>query len=261
MIDSHAHLNDKRFAQDLAEVIERAQEQGVKAIINVGYDLVSSYKAVEIAEHHECCFAVVGLHPHDAKAYSLDLMESVKALTKHKKVLALGETGLDYYYTFSSKEEQLKSFHAHMQAGVEYNLPVVIHSRDAAQDTLDVVRAYPKSSCLLHCYSGSREHAEEYTKLGHMLSFAGPVTFANAHKLRSVVESVSLDHMLLETDCPYLTPVPNRGRRNEPSYVSYVGEAIARIKGVSKEELFAVTAENTQRFFRFCLTEKDGLIL
>lgn len=250
LIDSHAHLNDPRFAEDVAEVVARAREAGVEAIVNVGYDLESSETAVRLAERFPGLWAVVGLHPHDAKFWTAELYASLKTLAGHEKVLAIGETGLDYYYDNSPREEQREVFRRQLGLAEELGLPVVIHSRDAAQDTLEILREFPQVSCLLHCYSGSLEMAEIYMEMGYFLSLGGPITFQNAHKLRSVVAGIPLERVLLETDCPYLTPHPHRGQRNEPAYVGLVAEKLADIHGVTVEEVVRITAENARRFFR-----------
>jgi TatD DNase family protein len=250
MIDSHAHLNDPRFRADLSDVVERAQEAGVAAIINVGYDLPSSQCAVKLAERFEILWAVVGLHPHDAKLWDEEVQRGLLELAGHPKVLAIGEAGLDYYYDNSPRDEQRAVFRAQLALAEELGLPVVVHSREAAKDTLDILSEYPQVPCLLHCYSGSLEMARDYMQMGHYFSFGGPITFQNASRLRSVVEGIPLEHILLETDCPYLTPHPHRGKRNEPAYVGLIAQKLAEIHGVSVEEVVRVTSENTRKFFR-----------
>lgn len=250
LIDSHAHLNDSAFAPDIVEVIARAREAGVQSIINVGYDLNSSKRAVELAEEYGGFWAVVGVHPHDARTWTLEIDAWLRQMAGHKRVLAIGEIGLDYYYDHSPREEQRQVFTEQMALAREVGLPVVIHSREAAKDTLDIVGEFPENSCLLHCYSGSLEMAKVYEKLDCYFSFGGPITFQNAHKLREVVVGIPIERILLETDCPYLTPHPHRGKRNEPAYLGLVAEKLAEIHSLPIEEIVRITAQNTRKFFR-----------
>ncbi len=251
MFDSHAHLNDEQFESDLAEVIVRAKEWGVERIINVGFDIPSSQKAVELAEIYPQMYAVIGIHPHEAKLWDESADETLRTLATHKKVVAIGETGLDYYYDHSPREQQQTIFRQHFLLAQKLNLPLVIHSRDATADTLAIVREFTDVSCLLHCFSGSVETAKQYLEMGDYLSFAGPITFKNASRLQEVVRAVPLDRILIETDCPYLAPVPKRGKRNEPANVRYVAEKLAELRDVNLDTLLAATRENTIRFFKF----------
>ncbi|NLJ79616.1 MAG: TatD family hydrolase [Firmicutes bacterium] len=257
MIDSHAHLNDPKFARDLDQVVSRANAAGVEIIINVGYDLESSQRAVELASQYPGLFAVVGLHPHDAKTSTPEISAEIEKLAADPKVVAIGEIGLDYYYDHSPREKQQEVFREYYQLAAKLDLPVVIHSRKASRDTFNIVREFPQVPSLLHCYSGSLETAQEYRKMGHYFSFGGPITFRNAHKLRGIVAQMPLEWVLLETDCPYLTPHPYRGKRNEPSYLEYVAQKLAQIHGVSVEEIKRVTAENTRKFFRLPFKEEN----
>lgn len=249
MIDSHAHLNDPRFSSDVAEVVARAKENGVKGIINVGYDVSSSQTAVQLAEEFPGLYAVVGVHPHDAKIWDAGVEAAIRNLASHRKVVAIGETGLDYYYDNSPREVQQAVFRAQLALARELKLPAVIHSREAARDTLEILQEFPDVRCVLHCYSGSFEMAQEYMKLGHYFSTGGPITFKNAHRLRRVIEQIPLEHMLLETDCPYLAPVPHRGKRNEPAYLPLIAEQLAQLHSVSVTDAAAITERNTRVFF------------
>jgi TatD DNase family protein len=255
MIDSHAHLNDPRFAEDLADVVLRAREAGVTEIVNVGYDLSSSEAAVQLAEGFPGLWAVVGLHPHDAKLWNEELESRLEELAGHPRVLAIGEAGLDYYYDNSPREEQRAAFRSQLALAERLGLPVVIHSREAVQDTLEILREHTQVECLLHCYSGSAETARTYLEMGHYFSFGGPITFQNANRLRSVVAEIPLERILLETDCPYLTPHPHRGKRNEPAYLGLIAGKLAEIHGVSVEEVVRITAANARRFFRMPVEE------
>lgn len=249
MIDSHAHLNDPAFAEDLPAVVARAKDAGVRTIINVGYDLASSKKAVELAGLYPELWAVVGVHPHDAKTWTPVVKDEITKLCENQKVLALGEIGLDYYYDHSPREKQQEVFRKQLALARELKRSVVIHSREATQDTLEIIREYPDVACLLHCYSGSWETAQVYAELGHFFSFGGPITFQNANRLREVVRKIPLELVLLETDCPYLTPHPHRGKRNEPAYLTFTAEKLAAIHGREVGEIARITEENTRRFF------------
>lgn len=249
MYDSHAHLNDAQFAEDVNQVIARAKAKGVRGIINVGFDLSSSCRAVELAHSYPDLWAVVGVHPHDADQLNADVVDQLITLAADDRVVAIGETGLDYYYDNSPRPSQQQAFRRHLELGRALSLPVVIHSRDAAQDTYDIVREYPDVPCVLHCYSGSAEMAEKYLAMGYYLSFGGAITFKNAHRLREVVKAVGLDRVMIETDCPYLAPVPYRGKRNEPAHVEKVVEMLAEIHQVSKEQVISTTCSNTEAFF------------
>lgn len=251
MIDSHAHLNDPEFEADLAEVIQRAQAAGVTGIINIGYDLTSSRRAVELAAEYDWMYAAVAVHPHDARTVTPETLAELEQLVEAQRVVAIGETGLDYYYDNSPRESQRQVFHQHLELAEKLGLPVVVHSRDATQDTLAIIKEHPNVHYLMHCYSQSRESVKSYLDLGCYISFAGPVTFKNAHKLREAAAAVPLDRLLIETDCPYLAPEPHRGRRNEPAWVKHVAEKLAELHGVQVEELIAVTTANTKAFFRF----------
>jgi len=255
MIDSHAHLNDPQFSPDLAEVLARAEEAGVTGIINVGYDLDSSRQAVRLAEGHRGLYAVVGVHPHDAKTWDSGVEAAIRELASHSKVVAIGESGLDYYYDHSPRDVQQDVFRAQLALARELNLPLVVHSRDAAQDTLEILSEFPEVPCILHCYSGSWEMAREYLKMGHYFSIGGALTFKNAQRLRSVIQQIPLERMLLETDCPYLTPVPHRGKRNEPAYLPLVARQLAELHGITEAEAAEVTERNTRLFFR--INEED----
>jgi len=249
LIDSHAHLNDPDFESDLGQVIQRAQAAGVTGIINIGYDLPSSRRAVELAAEYDWMYAVAGVHPHYARKVTPEMMAELEQLAHAQQIVAIGETGLDYYYDNSPRQIQQQVFHAHLQLAKKYDLPVVVHSRDATQDTLSIIKEHPGNRYLMHCYSQSLETAKLYLDLGCYISFAGPVTFKNAHKLRQVAAAVPLDRLLIETDCPYLAPVPHRGQRNEPAWVKHVAEKLAELHNVPVEELIAATTANTQAFF------------
>ncbi len=247
--DSHAHLNDDRFDDDRDELIASFNQNGICNVINIGADIKSSKESIELAEKYDFIYAAVGIHPHDVEDMTDADLDTLSDMSKHKKVVAIGEIGLDYYYDNSPRELQRKWFRAQMELANKLNLPVIIHSRDAMGDTLEILRDCPVKAGVLHCYSGSVESAKEILKLGYYISFAGPVTFKNAKGLTEVAEFVPMDKLLIETDCPYLTPEPYRGKRNSSLYVPEVAKKIAELKGLPVEEVAKATKENTKRLF------------
>lgn len=253
-IDSHAHLDDSRFDKDRDLIIESLKENQVDYVFNIGADLKTSEASLKLAKEYDNIYAVVGVHPHSAKEVDERTMERLREMAKEDKVIAIGEIGLDYYYDNSPRDLQLKWFKEQLKLAKEVDLPVVIHTRDASQETFDILKEHSEGlRAILHCYSGSAEMAMEYVKLGFYISLAGPLTFKNARVPKEVAEVVPMDRLLIETDCPYLTPVPYRGKRNEPMFVRYVVEEMARIKGLSLEEVGKITSENVQKAFNVSL--------
>ena len=252
LIDSHAHLDDGRFDRDREILIKSLKENGIDLVVNPGADLQSSIKAVALAEEYENIYAAVGVHPHSAKEMDHSTIGILKSFTNREKVIAIGEIGLDYHYDNSPRDIQRERFIEQINLAKEVNLPIIVHSRSASGDTFDILKEAQDGNLegVLHCYSGSVEMAIEYIKLGFYISIAGPVTFKNSRVLKEVVREVPLDKLLIETDSPYLTPEPYRGKRNEPIYVRYVAGTIAEIKGTSFEDIAKATGENTRRLFR-----------
>jgi TatD DNase family protein len=249
IFDSHSHLDDARFDDDRDEIILRAKENGVKYILNPGATLASSVKAVKIAEKYDIVYAAVGIHPHDVKDMDENTIAVLKSLCKRDKVVAYGEIGLDYYYNHSSQELQRKWFKRQIELAKELKLPIIVHDRDAHGEVFDILKEYKvwEDGCVMHCYSGSVELAKEYVKKGIYISLAGPLTFKNAKKTREVAKKIPLEWLMAETDAPYLTPVPFRGKRNEPSYTKYVIEAIAKAKEIDLEKTAMKLTENTKK--------------
>ena len=251
LIDSHAHLDDERFDKDRDQIIKSLKEEGIELVINPGADVGSSIKAVALAEKYPNVYAAVGVHPHDAKTMDENTIDLLRSFTNREKVVAIGEIGLDYYYDNSPRDIQRKRFREQLDLAKEVGLPVIIHSRDAAKDTFDILKEAQDGTLkgVMHCYSGSVEMAREYINLGFYISLAGPATFKNARVAMDVAKVVPIDRLLIETDSPYLTPEPHRGKRNEPAYVRYVAGTIAELRGMTFEELARKTAENTKRLF------------
>lgn len=252
-IDSHAHLDDKRFDEDRDILIKGLKDNGIDIAINIGADLQTSINSVELSKKYEHIYASVGIHPHSADEADDKALKKIKELADNEKVVAIGEIGLDFYYDNSPRDEQRKCFKEHLRLAKELNLPVVIHSREASQETFDIIQEAQDGTLrgVMHCYSGSVEMAEEYiNKLGFYISIGGPVTFKNARIVKEVAQFVPLDKLLIETDCPYLTPEPYRGKRNEPMYVKYTAAEIAKLRGITVEELAEATSRNARELFK-----------
>jgi TatD DNase family protein len=250
LIDSHAHIQGKEYAGEAAAVIERARSAGVEKIIAVGGagDMSSNTEAVALAEAYPNVFATVGMHPHDAKDVGADDLAMLKKLAACPKVVAVGETGLDYYYNHSAHDVQRRVFAQFIHMALETGLPLVVHERDGAREAAELLRneGGGKLRGVIHCFTGTYEAACAYLDMGFYLSFTGIVTFKNAEALRDVVRKIPIDRMLVETDSPYLTPVPHRGRRNEPAYVRFVAETIAAVKNMQVEDVARVTSANVE---------------
>ncbi|ROL58608.1 TatD family deoxyribonuclease [Bacteroidetes/Chlorobi group bacterium Naka2016] len=256
MIDTHCHLDSKEFENDREEVIRRAFEGGIVSIIVPSIDTSNLEKVVKLAEENERIFSGVGIHPHNAKEYNNQIEEKICKLIeeKNKKIVAIGEIGLDYYYDFAPKEKQKEVFRRQLQIAKEYQLPAIIHNRDSNEDLLDILEQEQDGSLrfVLHCFSQDREFLSKTLELGAFVSFTGNVTFKN-NKFASVVEEVPEDRFFLETDSPFMTPVPHRGKRNEPSFVRLVAQKIAEIKNLPINKVIEMTTNNAKKFFQILL--------
>ena len=254
LIDSHAHIQGKEYSGEVDEIIRRALDAGVEQIVVVGGagDMSSSTEAIALAESYPNLYATVGMHPHDAKDVSREELDTLRKLAAHPKVIAVGETGLDYYYSHSPPEVQRQVFAQFIQLAVETELPLVVHERDAAREVAEMLgkEGARKVQGVIHCFTGDDQAAQNYLDLGFYLSFTGIITFKNADALRDVARKIPLEKMLVETDSPYLTPVPFRGKRNEPAYVRYVAEMIGKIKALSLEEVARTTTQNVRVLFK-----------
>ena len=251
LFDTHAHLDDDRFDKDRDETIMQCQRDGVELILNAGSNIETSVKAIALAKKYEFIYAAVGVHPHDAAEMDEETAGVLAALAGNKKVRAIGEIGLDYHYDFSPRDVQKQRFVEQIDLARQLKLPVIVHDREAHGDVMDIFKKtrIKEVGGVLHSFSGSAEMALECIKLGLYISISGPVTFENARKTVEAVKQVPLDMLLIETDSPYLTPVPYRGKRNYPGYVRLVAEKIAEIKGISFEEVARQTLENGKRLF------------
>jgi len=253
--DSHAHIDGPEFDADRDEIIERARAAGVSTILNVGTGDPHGgvfERAIELGKKYESVFTAIGTHPHDARLYDDKAEDKIKALVQNEQVIAWGEIGLDFHYDNSPRDVQVEVFKRQLRAARECALPVVIHTREAESETIEILKSDYSGAVrrgVFHCFSGSMELAQRASELGFMISFSGIVTFKKADELRAVAKQVPLEHLLIETDCPYLSPIPYRGKRNEPAYVVEVARCLAGIHGVDIEEIARLTSENFMRFF------------
>ena len=252
VFDTHAHLNDEAYEADREEMIQRARQAGITLIVNIGFNLASSRESIDLADRYDLVYASVGIHPHDAAEAGPGYLEELQKMARHPKVVAIGEIGLDYYRDLSPRPVQRQVFLEQMALAKKLEKPIIIHDRDAHGAMMDMLRKEKLGPAggVMHCYSGSWEMARELLAMGFYLSIAGPVTFPNASKLKEVAAKVPADRLLIETDAPYLTPVPYRGRRNEPAYILYTAAEIARVRGMAKDDLAKMCAENGRRLFQ-----------
>jgi TatD DNase family protein len=251
LIDTHAHLNAAEFDGDREQVIARARENGVSTIVNIGFNAETIPTCLQLAEQYDFIYAVVGWHPQDSKDMTDEHLEWLAELSRHPKVVGLGEMGLDYYWDTSPRDVQAEVFRKQIRLARKLQMPIVIHNRDAHQDIITILREEKAAEVggVMHCFSGSWETAKMALDMNFYISFGGPLTFKNAKQPKEVAAKVPLDRLLIETDCPYLTPHPFRGKRNESGYVRYVAEEMANIHGLTFEEMAAITANNARKLF------------
>jgi TatD DNase family protein len=261
LIDSHAHIYYKDYSGDFDEMLQRADEAGVAAIIVVGTDIESSRQSVELAERYRQIYAAVGIHPHDASRVTEKCYQVIREMAvSSEKVIAVGEIGLDFYRDRSPREEQEIVFRRFLQLAAEIDKSVIIHDRDAHQRILAILREEKKCKGVLHCFSGDAEMAKEVVDMGYYISIPGTITYQNNETQRQVVRATTIDRLLLETDCPYLSPVPHRGKRNEPAYVTYAAEQVAVLKGLAVEDVARITTKNVCDLFGISLWDQSARI-
>lgn len=252
IFESHAHYDDESFNDDREKIINRLKEKNITKVINIGADIESSVKSISLAEKYDFIYASIGVHPHDVENMSKDDINELKSLASNKKVVAIGEIGLDYYYENSPKEAQKLWFREQINLAKQVQLPIIVHTREASKDTFDIIqdtKAYELGG-VIHCFSGSKEMALKYVDFGYYIGVGGVVTYKNAKKLIEVVQAIPLKNILIETDSPYLSPVPNRGKRNDSTNLKYIIEAIAKIKDISEDEVITTTYNNGLNLFR-----------
>lgn len=254
IVDAHCHLTDEKFENDRDEIIRNFNANKMEFVVLPGDTLSSSKEACLLSEKYDRIYCAVGLHPHEAKDYNFSVEEELtQFIKKYPKVIAIGEIGLDYYYDYSPREVQKDVFRKQLDLAYRYHLPVIIHSRDAMQDTYEILKEYSgKVKGVLHSYSGSVEMAKAFITLGYFISLSGTVTFKNARVAKEVAQAISLDHLMIETDSPYLTPEPFRGKRNEPKLVRLVAEKISEIKDIPVSLVIKRTTENAKTCFNIC---------
>ena len=247
LVDTHTHIYDSRFYEDFDEVINRISKE-LEFIVSIGYDLKSSEKSIELADKYKFIYATVGFHPTDIKKYNDDMEKCLEEMTKNEKVRAIGEIGLDYHWMEDPKEKQEEIFRRQMELAGRTSLPVVIHTRDAMEDTLRILDDYKDIRGIMHCYPGSYETAKQLMDR-YFFGISGVLTFKNNRVTKEFVQKIPLEKIIIETDCPYLAPEPFRGKRNEPLYVKYVAEEIARIKEISLEKVIEQTGKNAKDIY------------
>ena len=249
--DSHAHYNDEKFEEDRNEILTKVKSENVTKITCAGYNIKSSKLAVNLSKQYDFLYATVGISPNDIDDVELDKIGTIQELAQNDKVVAIGEIGLDYYWKEPEPEIQKYWFIRQLELAREIKLPIIVHSRDAARDTLDIIKAERAEEIggVIHCFSYGMELAREYLQMGFYLGIGGVITFRNAKKLKEVVKYAPLDQLVLETDCPYLSPEPNRGKRNSSLNLPYVAEQIGKIKGIPADEVIAITSRNAEKLF------------
>lgn len=263
LIDSHAHLEREEFKDDLEEAIKRASDASVEYIISAGSDLDSSRKAVDLSKRFDQIYPAVGIHPHEAKSVNTDTLDCLKGLVQaNNKVVAWGEIGLDYHYDNSPRDIQRSIFRKQIRVARSLRLPIIIHTREAKEDTLTILKEEDAHDVggVLHCFSGDLEMARRAIDMGFFISFSGVITFPNVRNLTEIAKEIPIERILIETDSPYLAPVPHRGKRNEPSYVKNVAERLAEIKGLSFDDISRITSFNTKTLFGIGVIEETGKI-
>ncbi len=250
LFDTHAHLNDPAFDEDRETVLLGLRDKGVEYVMNVGCCLESSRDCIAMAETYPFVYASVGTHPDSAQEVNEEVLEQYRKMAQHPKVLAIGEIGLDYYYETIPRETQQKAFRMQMELARELKMPVIIHEREAHDDGMRVVKDFKDVTGVFHCYSGSAEMARQLVNMGWYISFTGVLTFKNARKAVETAQRIPLDRIVLETDCPFMAPEPFRGKRNDSGYLYRMAEKLAELRGISVEEVHAITTENAKRLYR-----------
>ena len=251
MIDSHCHLDHEPLKSDLSNIIKRSKDVGIEKLLTISTSVESFEKIKNIINEDEIIFGTIGIHPHETGNKEISIDYIVKNFDENPKIIGIGETGLDFYYNNSDKEKQIKSFKKHIEASIKTNSPLIVHSRNAEDETFEILNKYQgeKLKILMHCFTGSKNFAEKLLKLNAFFSASGIITFKNSIDLQETFKFLPLEKILIETDSPYLAPVPNRGKKNEPSFLSYTAQKLADIKDVSKKEITKITTKNFNNLF------------
>lgn len=250
-VDTHAHLFYENFKDDIDVVINRAKENGVDYILVPSTDLKTAEETLKLCDQFDFIYAAVGIHPHDTKDWDDSILTKIEELAKHPKVVAIGEIGLDYYYDFSPKTQQIKAFKSQIELALNLDLPIIVHNRDSDKDMMEIISSFCSAGlkAQFHCFNASLEDAIEYMKMSHFISFTGNITFKKSDELRGILKHIDLNHLLLETDSPFMTPVPHRGKRNEPAFVKFVAEKVAEVHNTTVDDIARITSLNAFRMF------------
>ena len=251
MIDSHCHLDHEPLLSDLSNVIKRSKEVGIKKLLTISTSFESFSRIRSIVNKDEMIFGTIGIHPHETNKNKITSDMIIKNITENDKIIGIGETGLDFYYNHSDKVDQIKSFEEHIKAATKLNIPLIIHSRNAEEDTFNILNEFKKYNLkiLMHCFTGSKNFAEKLLDLNTFFSASGIITFKNSSDLQETFKFIPLNKILIETDSPFLAPVPNRGKKNEPSFIDFTAKKLAEIKGVNKSEIDKITTTNFNNLF------------
>jgi len=251
MIDSHCHLDHEPLFSDLQNIIQRSKDVGIEKLLTISTSLDSFSKIKELIKIDEMIYGTIGIHPHESSKDIITSKEIIKDLRENSKIIGIGETGLDFYYNNSEKDKQISSFKQHIEASIETNKPLIVHSRDAEKETFEILNQYKNQNIkiLMHCFTGSKQFSEKLLTLNSYFSASGIITFKNSTDLQETFKSLPLDKVLIETDSPFLAPVPNRGKKNEPSFIDFTAAKLAEIKNISKSELIKITTNNFNRLF------------
>ena len=251
MIDSHCHLDHEPLFSDLKNVLKRSKEIGIKRLLTISTSIESFSRVKEIVNKDDIIFGTIGIHPHETDRNKINSEFFIKNLSENKKIIGIGETGLDFYYDNSDRDKQIESFKIHIEAALKANIPLIIHSRNAEEKTFDILNEYKKEKLkiLMHCFTGSQKFAEQLLEFNSYFSASGIITFKNSTELQKTFKFLPLDKILIETDSPFLAPVPNRGKKNEPSFIDFTATKLAEIKGIEKSEIIKITSDNFNNLF------------
>ena len=251
MIDSHCHLDHEPLFSDLKNVIKRSKEIGIKRLLTISTSIESFSRVKEIVNKDDIIFGTIGIHPHETDRNKINSEFFIKNLSENKKIIGIGETGLDFYYDNSDRDKQIESFKIHIEAALKANIPLIIHSRNAEEKTFDILNEYKKEKLkiLMHCFTGSQKFAEQLLEFNSYFSASGIITFKNSAELQKTFKFLPLNKILIETDSPFLAPVPNRGKKNEPSFIDFTATKLAEIKGIEKSEIIKITSDNFDNLF------------
>ena len=251
MIDSHCHLDHEPLLSDLSNVIQRSKEVGIEKLLTISTSFESFSRVKELVNKDEMIYGTIGIHPHESSTNIITSKQIIEGLNENSKIIGIGETGLDFYYNNSEKEKQITSFEEHIKAAIKTNVPLIIHSRSAEDETFEILNKYKDDNpkILMHCFTGSKEFSEKLLTLNSYFSASGIITFKNSNDLRETFKTIPLDRIMIETDSPFLAPVPNRGKKNEPSFIDFTSKKLAEIKTIQKSKLDKITTENFDNLF------------